>query len=80
MSESTYQDSLVAYRISMSLAEEMLLKGIITEKEYGRIDRIIAKKYNLSLSSICCRNPLIIQGFRANMTQHKGGEIDDSDD
>lgn len=79
MSERIYQDRLLAYRIAMSLAEAMLLEGIITEGEYGRIDRIIAKKNGLSLSSICCRRPLIYQGFGANMTRREGGEDNGAD-
>ncbi len=75
-----YRDRLVAYRTTMSLAESMLLDGIITEKDYGKIDRITAKKYGLSLSSICCRKPLIGAESRGNMRHTKGGERRGSDD
>lgn len=71
--ENDYMNRLVCYRTTMSLAEGMLSQGIITAREYDKIDRIIAKKYGLSLSSICCRNPLIYKGFRANMTPTEEG-------
>lgn len=78
---SEYREQLIAYRASMSLAESMLTKGIITEREYAKIDRIIAEKYGLSLDSICCRNPLINQGVRANMSPtNEGGDMDGKDD
>ena len=71
-----YYERLVSYRTAMSLAEGMLFRGIITERDYTVIDRKIASKYGLSLSSICCQKPLITKGFRANMTPaEKGGEV-----
>lgn len=57
----------------MSIAAEMLAKGIITDKEYDQIDRIIADKYELSLDSICCRKPLIDRHFRGNIRHTEGG-------
>lgn len=75
-----YRNALVSYRVSMSLAEDMLLQGIISEKDYSKIDRIIAKKYGLSLDSICCRNPLISGETRGNMSLTIGGDIDGKDD
>lgn len=68
---SDYETRLVEYRTTMSLATSMLLRGIITEKDYEKIDRNIAEKCGLSLGSICCRNPLIIQAFRVNMSPTK---------
>ncbi len=75
-----YRNALVSYRISMSLAEDMLLRGIISERDYSKIDRIIAKKYGLSLDSICCRNPLLSRPVRGNMSLTRGGDIDGTDD
>ena len=66
-------ERLAAYRTAMSLAEGMLADGIITTKDYGKIDRIIANKYSLSLGSIWCRKPLIKAGFRGNMRHTEGG-------
>ena len=69
-----YDRRMADYRTAMSLAADMLERGIITEKDYAQIDRIIAKKYGLSLDSICCRSPLINTGTRGNMlTDKKGG-------
>lgn len=72
--DADYRAGLVAYRTTMSLAESMLHQGIITEKDYDKIDRIIANKYGLSLSSICCRNPLILSRNRGNIRHDKGGD------
>lgn len=69
-----FMERLVAYRTSMSLAEAMLSDGIITAKEYGKIDRIIANKYGLSLGSIWCRKPLIDTENRGNMRHTEGGD------
>lgn len=69
-------ENMVAYRVAMSLAEEMLSSHIITAREYDKIDRMIAQKYGLSLGNICCRKPLQIKGFNANMTRPEGGIID----
>lgn len=77
---SDYKDALVAYRTTMSLAEGMLHEGIITERDYGKIDRIIANKYGLSLSSICCRKPLITTPGRVNMQTTKGDDLGGKDD
>lgn len=43
---------ITAYRISMSMFKGMLRDGIITEKEYAKIDTIIAKKYGVSSCTI----------------------------
>ena len=58
----------------MSLAEAMLTDGIISEKDYVKIDRVIAKKYGLSLCSIYCRKPLIVLETRGNMQHVKGSD------
>lgn len=71
--DAKYRRRLLSYRSSMSLAQEMLSEGIITEKEYAVIDRIIANRYGLSLDSIYCRNPLIDPASRGNMRHAKGG-------
>lgn len=46
------ENNIFGYRIAMSLADEMFQEGIISAKEYGRIDTIMAKKYNLNSCSI----------------------------
>ena len=79
--DAEYRSRLMAYRASMSLTAEMLSQGIITAREYARIDRIIANSRGLDLYGICCRNPLLYKEFRANMTPtDEGGEIDAKDD
>ena len=62
---------IVMYRATMSLAKSMLEKGYITNRDYCKIDRIIAEKYGLDLCDICFRNPLIYPDSRVNMTPNK---------
>lgn len=62
-------DGLIAYRAAMAVALGLLRKGMISQEEYHHIDRITAQKYSLNLSTVCCRNPLIITGFRGNIGQ-----------
>ena len=78
--DADFKARLVAYRTSMSLAESLFFDGIITEKEYDKIDRIMAKKHGLSLGSIWCRKPLILLHYRANIPQTGGGEVLGTDD
>ena len=49
---SEYEKALWSYQIAMALARKMLSQGIITEKEYEKIDAIIARKYGISSCSI----------------------------
>ena len=49
---SDYDKRLFAYQMAMALARSMRSKGIITGKEYAKIDTIIAKKYGISSCSI----------------------------
>ena len=52
-----YLQSIVRYRIAMSMAKSMLNKGIITEEEYAKIDTIMAKHAGLSLDTIFSEIP-----------------------
>ena len=49
---SEMQQKVEAYRRAMAMARGMLHQGIITEKEYAKIDTIMTKKYGLSSSTI----------------------------
>ena len=42
----------VNYRISMNIAARFLKKGLITEREYAKIDTIMLKKYEPILGSL----------------------------
>lgn len=44
------------YKQSMMMAQSMLQKGIISEKDYARIDKILANKYGVSSCSIYRQN------------------------
>ena len=52
-----YLQSIVRYRIAMSMAKSMLNKGIITEEEYAKIDTIMTKHAELSLGTIFSEIP-----------------------
>ena len=52
-----YLQSIVRYRIAMSMAKSMLNKGIITEEEYAKIDTIMTKNAELSLDTIFSEIP-----------------------
>lgn len=47
-----YKERVAVYRLAMSIAKTMLQRGIISDKEYGVIDRLMAEKYGISSSSI----------------------------
>ncbi len=47
-----YNERIAAFRLSLSMAESMLRRGIITEQNYAEIRRLLAEKYDISLSSI----------------------------
>ena len=49
---SDYDKRLFAYQMAMALARSMRSKGLITAKEYAKIDTIIAEKYGISSCSI----------------------------
>ena len=49
---SEYEKALWSYQTAMALARKMLFQGIITEKEYEKIEAIIARKYGISSCSI----------------------------
>lgn len=47
-----YNERISAYRLAMNMASTMLKRGIISDKDYEKIHRIMAEKYGISLSSI----------------------------
>ena len=49
---SEYEERLWIYQTAMAMARQMLSQGIITGKEYAKIDATIAKKYGVSSCSI----------------------------
>ena len=50
--EIDYDKRLFAYQMAMALARSMRSKGLISAKEYAKIDTIIANKYGISSCSI----------------------------
>ena len=49
---SEMQERIAAYRRVMAMVRSMVLQGVVSEKEYGKIDTIMAKKFGLSSSTI----------------------------
>jgi len=49
---SDYDKRLFSYQTVMALARSMRSKGLISAREYAKIDTIIAKKYGISSCSI----------------------------
>lgn len=47
-----YYKQLCAYKLSMQMAKSMLGKGVISQGDYSKIDKIIAKKYGINSCSI----------------------------
>ena len=50
--KNDYLDKVSAYRRTMSFVKSMKVRGIISEKEYDKIDTIMTKKYGISSVSI----------------------------
>lgn len=50
--DDNYRERIIAYREAMSLAKKMLERGIISTEEYGKIDKIMTKKYGINSSTI----------------------------
>ena len=50
--KSDQLNKIVAYRKTMQYMKKLLEAGVITSKDYERVDRIMSKKYDLSLSVI----------------------------
>lgn len=58
---------VAAYRTAMSVAREMVSKGILTDEEYAVIDTKMAGKYGLNSSTIFRRIDLINSGTDVNI-------------
>lgn len=50
--DSEFYKNISSYRMAMSLAKELISRGIITKEEYSEIDKIMTKKYGVSSSTI----------------------------
>lgn len=74
-------ENILAYRASMAVTLGLFKKGLISEEEYHHIDVMIANNHAVDLSTLCCRNPLLLSGFRANMSQsaEKGDDMNATD-
>lgn len=53
---SEYLDRVVQFRKAMSVIKELLLRGIISPKDYFKIEKLLAKKYALNKRTIFSDN------------------------
>lgn len=61
------KDNLLHYLSTMSMAKNMLAKGLISKEEYAIFDTMMCKKYGISSCSLYRDISLIYTGFRVNM-------------
>ena len=47
MTSEEYMKQVIRYRAAMAMAKDLLIRGIITKKDYGKIDTIMTKKYGI---------------------------------
>jgi hypothetical protein len=68
------QDAVLCYKTAMTVFENWMVSGLISEEELLAIDTITAEKYGLTSCSIYRRNDLICAENRANidMQLYKG--------
>lgn len=67
--------NVVSYCSAMAQARRMMCDGIITTKDYERIDTILLQKYNLQLSSLYRDRDLIIAAVDGNIPHYKEGDL-----
>jgi hypothetical protein len=65
------KDNLLHYLSTVSMAKNILTKGLISKEEYVIFDTIMCKKYNISLCSLYRDISLIYTGFSGNMDTDK---------
>lgn len=63
--------NVISYRAAVSVAQDMLQKGLISEGEYHQIDRVFRDKYCVKYGTLFAENPLLFMQNRANMSQTK---------
>ncbi len=51
MNEDLFR-SLLAYKTTMAQAKELMRRGILTQREYARFEKVFAQKYGLTKKSI----------------------------
>ena len=60
-------NNLLHYLSAMSIAKNMLVKGLISKEEYAIFDTMMCEKYGISLCSLYRDISLIYTGLRGNM-------------
>lgn len=58
MSETIFTAEM-QYLTALSIARNLLEKGLLTEKEYAVIDTILTERFKPSLGKLLSENPLI---------------------
>ena len=67
-----YRARLEQYLSSMMQLKIMRTKGILTDADYKRVERVIAQKYGLEDRNIYRGIDLIYDEFRGMMSHYKG--------
>ena len=58
---------IIGYCSAIAQARRMMKLGIISLEDFEKIDRVLLKKYNLTLSSLFRDKGLLYKGSRGNM-------------
>lgn len=65
------RERAIRYRTCMSLAREMLVKGVIDGDDYARLSALLAVESGLKISTVFSENDLIISADHGNMSHEK---------
>ena len=66
-----YYDAVASYKAAMAQAKALVLRGLLTPKEYGIIETKMCQKYGINSCSIYRENDWINTPFRGNMCSDK---------
>lgn len=66
-----YYDAVASYKAAMAQAKALVLRGLLTPKEYGIIETKMCQKYGINSCSIYRENDWINTPFRGNMYAEK---------
>ena len=66
-----YYDAVASYKAAMAQAKALVLRGLLTPKEYGIIETKMSEKYGINSCSIYRDNDWINTPFRDNMSPER---------
>lgn len=65
--EAISMNSVIDYELAISVLNQLLESGLLTQKEYEKLENKVAKKCGLKNDSIFRINNLICGGYYGNM-------------